>query len=339
MPLEEPSWWYARPDHSLIKYLRPLAAAYGTVVRRRLLAEPHHHAAVPVICIGNFTAGGSGKTPLARTVAGILGDLGRRPVFLTRGYGGAERGPHVVDADMDTSELVGDEALLLAKDYPTVVSRDRAAGAQLIESRDAGDVIVMDDGMQNPALAKDLVIAAIDGGRGIGNGLVIPAGPLRAPLADQLALVDAIVVTGVDDEQVPEAIVDAFGGPVWHARTSPVGDVGWLKSRAALAYAGIGNPERFVRLLDGLGADVRTTRFFADHHPISEAEAANLLALAKADGLQLVTTEKDYVRLLPQSNARRQLKETSRVVQVRAALSVAEGEQLRALLKGVVEEK
>ena len=301
MPLDEPSWWYARPDHPLRKILRPVAAAYGAIARRRLLSPPGHRATIPVICVGNFTAGGSGKTPLALAIADVLRDLGRRPVFLTRGYGGSDRGPHLIDAGTDTAERVGDEALLLAASRATVLSRDRAAGARLIEAQDIGDVIVMDDGMQNPGLAKDLVIAAIDGRRGLGNADVIPAGPLRAPLGDQLALVDAIVVTGVEAGDTPEALRDAFAGPILRTATAPLGDTGWLKDTPVLAFAGIGHPARFIHLLEGLGADIRATRFFADHHPFTEAEAAGLLALAERDRLTLVTTEKDHVRLTPES--------------------------------------
>lgn len=337
MPPDAPSWWYERPDHPFRTVLRPIAAAYGTIARRRLRSGRAHRAGIPVVCIGNFTAGGSGKTPLSRTVAEVLGDLGRRPVFLTRGYGGTERGPHLVDVGNDTAELIGDEALLLAASSATVVSRDRAAGARLIEARDAGDVIVMDDGMQNPGLAKDLVIAAIDGRHGIGNGDVIPAGPLRAPLADQLALVDAVVVTGVGGLEASEDICRAFHGPILFARTAPVGDTAWLENAPLLAFAGIGHPERFLRLLEGLGADVRETRFFADHHPLSDAEARDLLDRAKRTGLHLVTTEKDHVRLMPDSIAHRHLKQVSQVIAVRAEFTSSEAERMKWLLKEMLD--
>ncbi|MGE0857147.1 MAG: tetraacyldisaccharide 4'-kinase, partial [Hyphomicrobiaceae bacterium] len=195
MPLEEPSWWYEDETTATARMLMPLARLYARAALRRLDHAQPYRSRLPVICIGNFTAGGTGKTPLTLHVARHLVHLGEQPAILTRGYGGKVSGAHWIDADRDRADVTGDEPLLLARAAPTLISRDRRAGAIAIEAsgRDVS-VIVMDDGLQNPALTKDLTIAIVDGTRGVGNGLVIPAGPLRAPLDRQLALADAILV-------------------------------------------------------------------------------------------------------------------------------------------------
>ena len=196
MSAEEPSWWYNREAALAQRLLDPVARIWAWSAVRRLRTGKPHRVGLPVVCVGNFTAGGTGKTPLALYLARALADRGERPAFLTRGYGGRLRGPHVVDTALDTAADVGDEPLLLARQALTVVARDRAKGAALIAGLSGlapPTAIVMDDGLQNPGLAKDLSIAVVDARRGLGNGRVIPAGPLRAPLAAQLRIVDAIV--------------------------------------------------------------------------------------------------------------------------------------------------
>jgi tetraacyldisaccharide 4'-kinase len=303
--LDEPGWWYGagRREELVARILAPLGELYGSVLESRFKGHGPYTSRLPVICIGNFTAGGTGKTPLALFVMGYLESLGEHPVCLTRGYGGSAAGPAWVARGKSTAREVGDEPLLLARAGPTLVARDRKAGAQLIEEAQVpASVIVMDDGMQNPELKKDLVLAVVDGSRGLANGRVIPAGPLRAPLDFQAGLVDCVVVNGPGgDSAAEESIIDrlkrTFPGPVLAADVAPFGDVAWLRSAPVVAYAGIGNPDRFFHLLAELGADIIARKPYADHHAFSQADAAALLAEAWSNGAQLVTTEKDLARL------------------------------------------
>ena len=354
----EPRWWYGgalRPSwHALI--LKPFSAAYAAIVRRRFENTPSYRSALPVVCIGNFTAGGTGKTPMAIEVAGRLKALGHRPAFLSRGYGGLMKGPLWIDPASDTAHDVGDEPLLLAAHAPIVVARDRAAGARLIETApDKADVIVMDDGMQNPSLAKDLVLALVDGGRGIGNGCVLPSGPLRADLEFQFQIADAVIVTGPPQASdatgsedarrgaagltVFEVMRSRFAGPVLRATTHPQGDVAWLEGTRLLAFAGIANPGRFFRMLEQLGATVAVDRAFPDHHGLSEAEASELLDLAQAGNLKLVTTAKDRARLAGGSGALARLLRELSVVEIAPSFLHSDEERLNALLSGAIEKR
>jgi len=335
VPLDEPGWWYARDGHPLAYLLAPLGLVYGALARRRHQTGAAFRSRLPVVCIGNFTAGGTGKTPLTLHLARTLAARGHQPVVLTRGYGGKLSGPYWVDADTDTAEMVGDEALLLAAASRTLLARDRVAGAKAIETGPhPATVVLMDDGMQNPSLEKDLVIAVVDGQRGFGNGRVIPAGPLRAPLPFQMELVDVIVVNepAGGDGRVAEALRREFTGPVLRASTAAIGDTAWLREGPLLAWAGIGNPGRFFDLLTGLGGDVRIRRPFPDHHPLSEPEAGELLQAAEASGTRLVTTAKDLARLKGRSGAPRALAEASRVLEVGLTLAASEAERLEEIV-------
>lgn len=335
MPLDEPVWWYAQAPHPVASLLSPIARLYGHVAVARLKRGRPFRCPIPVLCVGNFTAGGTGKTPLAIALCDQLTAAGETVVALTRGYGGTHKGPYWVDPSSDRANEVGDEALLLAAHARTVVARDRHAGAIAIaEGPHAATVIVMDDGLQNPALEKDLTIAVVDGVRGFGNGAVIPAGPLRAPLAFQLELADLIVVNEPvgSDGAVAEGLRHSFTGPVLRASVVPRGDTEWLKGQPVIAWAGIGNPERFFRLLESLGADVRARRVFKDHHPLDTAEAAELLALADTEKALLVTTEKDLVRLKGGRGALLALAETSRALGIALQFLGTDGERLAELV-------
>ncbi|AWN55534.1 tetraacyldisaccharide 4'-kinase [Methylobacterium sp. 17Sr1-1] len=291
-------WWRADPAPAA-RLLAPLGAVYGALAARRMVragAAPP----CPVVCIGNFTLGGAGKTPTALAVAGLLGALGRRPVFLSRGYGGRLPGPVQVDPARHGAEEVGDEPLLLARAAPAIVARDRVAGARACRAAGA-DVIVMDDGLQNPSLAKTLAIAVVDGAVGLGNGRVFPAGPLRAPAVMQWQRVHAALVVG---EGAPGAWVLAEarerGLPALRGRLEPdPAAAASLRGRPVLAFAGIGRPDKFFATLREVGASLRETRAFPDHHAFTAAEAEALAAEAAAKDLVLVTTEKDRVRLPP----------------------------------------
>jgi tetraacyldisaccharide 4'-kinase len=293
--MREPDFWWN--DSALGALLSPLGALYGALTAARM-RQDGIRAGVPVICVGNLTLGGTGKTPTAMAVARQLVANGERPVMLTRGYGGSDSGPLLVDGH-SRAHAVGDEPLLLARAVPTVVARDRIAGAALAAAQKA-TVIVMDDGLQNPSLRKDLAIAVVDGRRGLGNGRVFPAGPLRAPLAAQMPFVSAVLIVGAARPACAPVIdaAQARNIPVLHAALTPDADVvASLRGRPLLAFAGIGDPAKFAATLTDAGAPPQRLAAFADHHRFTEREAADLLAEAKAGALQLVTTEKDLARL------------------------------------------
>ena len=292
---EPPFWW--RDAGMEAHLLAPLAAIYGAVAARRL-THKGRRAGVPVVCIGNPTIGGAGKTPMTLVVARMLLAEGERPVLLSRGYGGRLRGPLRVNPTGHRAADVGDEPLLLARVAPTIVARDRVAGAGAALAADAS-IIVMDDGFQNPSLVKDLSVLVVDGRRGIGNARVIPAGPLRAPLADQLARADAIVVVGRVGGAAP--VIAAARGlqlPVFSARLEPdAAFIAALAGARVLAFAGIGDPDKMFATLAQAGVAVAAARSFPDHHRYTPADARSLCAQADAEGLTLVTTEKDLARL------------------------------------------
>ncbi|APT29775.1 tetraacyldisaccharide 4'-kinase [Methylobacterium phyllosphaerae] len=298
--MRPPAFWAAGPDHPAARGLAPFAALYGALVARRM-DRPGAPAGCPVLCLGNFTLGGAGKTPAALAVAALLAELGRRPAFLSRGYGGRNAGPVRVDPDRHAAAEVGDEPLLLARRAPAIVSRDRPAGAALCRQLGA-DVIVMDDGLQNPSLVKDLSFAVVDGPAGLGNGLPFPAGPLRAPLARQWPHVGGLIVIG--DGAGGDAVArtaERRGLPVHRARL--VREADDLAGRRCLAFAGIGRPEKFFATLATAGAVIAGTRPFPDHHPYRPGELAALAESARRLGADLVTTEKDAVRLPPAFSA------------------------------------
>jgi tetraacyldisaccharide 4'-kinase len=294
--MHEPAFWY-RPSSLTSRLLMPLGAVYGAVAARRL-ARGGIDAGIPVLCVGNYHVGGAGKTPAVLALVSLLRDAGEAPIVLSRGYGGSLRGPVKVDVDRHAAGDVGDEPLMMAAVVPVVVARDRADGVALARSQGAS-VIVMDDGFQNPSIAKDASLIVIDGDRGLGNACVFPAGPLRAPLAPQLARTDALIIIG--DGRAADTVaaaVAAQGGLVLRAHLMPSkACLAALGGRRVLAFAGIGDPARFFRTLRTSGVEVVAEKAFADHHPFSQDEIEALAAAAKRDGLTLVTTEKDLARL------------------------------------------
>ncbi len=349
--MREPTWWYETSPGVTARLLGPAAALWGGLVRRRFARAMPYRAPLPVICIGNFTAGGTGKTPLALAVAEIVGGMGLACAFLSRGYGGRLAGPHWVDTARDRAEDVGDEPLLLAAAHPTLISRDRAAGARAIAARDSAgqnaahtavDIIIMDDGLQNPRLAKDLTIAIVDGARGVGNGRIIPAGPLRAPLDFQLDLVDAVVVNrgsqahgDASGSNFAARLRHDFEGPVLDARIVP-GRADWLTSTPIVAFAGIGVPERFFATLAALGAEPVAKVAYPDHHAFTAADARHLLDLARTHGATLVTTEKDRARLAGSDGPLAGLFGLARALPIRLQLDQRDEGRLTALIEGAI---
>lgn len=317
--MKPPAFWQRRGLAA--SALLPVAALWGGHVRRRMRRSPYWPQ-LPVLCVGNYTNGGEGKTPTALAIGEIVRSLGLRPGFLTRGYGGNEIGPVVVDIAGSDPARVGDEALLLAAAGRTVVSADRAKGARLLADEEA-EIIVMDDGFQNPGLGKDLSIIVIDAQTGLGNRWTMPAGPLRAPLKLQLALTDAVVLIGEGQRSGDLVRLAARAGkPLFHAGLVPVEPQRW-KGANVFAYAGIGRPEKFFESLASAGAHFAGTNAFPDHHRFTEAEARSLLAHADAGDIRLVTTAKDYARLSGATGALADLRERTEMFEIRTEFEAA----------------
>ncbi len=268
--------------------LGPVSWAYQHISKRLRARIRPVKISVPVICVGNVSMGGTGKTPLAMCLANRLQSAGKKPAFITRGFGGKMRGPVQVDVTRHSFHDVGDEALLLAEIAPTFVGRDKVAAAKLAIANGA-DCILMDDGFQNPALAKDLSILVIDGPIGHGNGRIFPAGPLRESVPDAYARADVLVIMGTAHPTLPISQLDM---PVYYGALSPDAPppMGPL-----VAFAGIGRPEKFFDALRGAGADLQQEIAFADHHPYGTKDVEYLLRW-KENGVQLITTEKDLLR-------------------------------------------
>jgi tetraacyldisaccharide 4'-kinase len=294
--VKAPAFWAKEPPSLAARLLRPVGAVYGALTARRM-AQPGERVSVPVICIGNFVAGGAGKTPAAIAVAKLLIAKGEKVAFLSRGYGGAGGAePIAVDPGRHSAAEVGDEPLLLARVAPCFVARDRRRGAKAAIAAGAS-VLVLDDGLQNPTLAKDFSLAMIDGDYGFGNGLCLPAGPLRAPPAAQWPHVSIAVVVDAP-ERTGKAWRIAEGKPAIGATLAPDTTVSdSLRDGNVLAFAGIGRPQKFFTTLAVLGARVAVARGFPDHQRFTNSELDALYAEAKGRGLVVVTTEKDYVRL------------------------------------------
>ncbi len=293
--MREPAFWY-RPPSLISLLLSPLAAVYGAIAGRRLQRKGLD-AGIPVFCVGNYHVGGAGKTPTVLALVKLLRDLAEVPVVLSRGYGGQLRGPVMVDPARHLAADVGDEPLMLAQTVPVAVARERIDGVALARSQGA-TVIVMDDGFQNPAIAKDASLIVIDAHRGVGNARVFPAGPLRAPLPPQIDRTDALIVIGEGNAaDALAATVTAQNKPVLTARLrADEATVSLLAGKRVLAFAGIGDPDRFFRSLRANGVEVVSERAFADHHPFTQREIEALLTEAKRHALTVVTTEKDLAR-------------------------------------------
>jgi tetraacyldisaccharide 4'-kinase len=293
-----PAFWW-REERSIAAWLlTPIGALVGHIAARRMRRRGWT-AGVPVICIGNFVAGGAGKTPAAIAVAQHLIAIGETPFFLSRGYGARAPGAALlVDPRQHSADDVGDEPLLLSRTAPAIVARDRRQGAALARAGGAS-VIVMDDGLQSRTIEPDMALAVVDGEVGIGNRCCLPAGPLRAPFAEQLRHVHAVLVIGrgAAGESVAARSRQA-GLPVLEGELVPdAAAVARLAARPVLAFAGIGRPEKFFATLRRAGIQVAETVAFADHQRFSPSVIDDLRQRARAQGSTLVTTEKDAVRL------------------------------------------
>ena len=292
LPQAPAFWWHRRAVAGMA--LWPFGAVYGAIAGRRM-ARKGRTVGVPVICVGNLVVGGAGKTPTALAVASACRKLGFNPGVLTRGYRGREAGPLLVSLAVHSAHDVGDEALLLAQFAPTVVAAERVGGGKLLASLGV-DIVIMDDGFQNPSLAKDLALVVVDAARGVGNGLSLPAGPLRAPLPQQIRCADALVVLGEGTGGKAVRSAARAGLPILRGVTEPSRRRG-LKRHPYLAFAGIADPDKFYQSLAAAGAAVEHTMAFADHHIFSHEECETILEEARKRNLVPITTEKDRVRL------------------------------------------
>jgi len=289
MILKTPSFWYRGTWIS--RALSPLSCIYRAVHTLNQKSKTPYRSNLPVICIGNVVTGGSGKTPAVLALLDLIQKHGlfQNPVILTRGYGGNLKGPTYVDPQKHSYKDVGDEALLLAGHAPVIVSADRAAGAKLAELGGA-DLILMDDGLQNPGLEKTLAFLTVNTTTGFGNGRLLPAGPLREPLQDAFAKIQAVIQIG-DDAALPLPA----NKPALKSRIDPVTDID--KTKNYVAFAGLGTPEKFKTTLEENGAMLKDWYAYPDHHPYAESDLEKLEKAAKTHNARLITTEKDFVRL------------------------------------------
>ena len=315
MALEEapPFWW--QKAGWLAYLLSPAAWVYGQISARRMEIKSSTRVSVPVICVGNFVAGGAGKTPTVLTLVKCANDMKLKPGILSRGFGAGLSKATLVNLQKHDSRDVGDEPLLLAKIAPTVISVDRPTGAQLLIDNGC-DLVIMDDGFQNPYIHKDYCLIVVDAIRGIGNGFTHPAGPLRVPISRQLPLADALLIIGKGegaDKIIRRGARNAK--PIQKAWTQ-IRNKARLNKKWLLAYAGIGDPDKFFSSLIAAGAEIIDRRAFGDHHHYQDDEIEELLGKAKLQKLQLVSTAKDIARLNGLGKLSQKLVENTDIIEI-----------------------
>lgn len=340
MSLIPPPYWWPEPGeplgfgNTLKKWtLTPASLAYGRTVATRM-KQQGELPLIPVVCVGNFVAGGAGKTPTSLALFDTLSDLGLRPAFVTRGYGGSLATTSFrVDYERHTAEEVGDEPLLLARKGPTFVGPDR--GTSINSAAEMGaSVAIFDDGLQNPTIAKNLSIAVVDGRMGVGNGLCHPAGPLRAPVRDQLSHVDLVIIIG-NGKSAHGVVRQAAkrGVPVLSA-TLEMDIPEDLHQAPIYAFSGIGHPQKFFERLKGAGLTLAKEKAYPDHHFFNLEDARTLVGVAKERGATLVTTEKDGVRFRDQSGALGEL--NAATTQIPARLVFEDPSYLRSIMRNAI---
>tara|TARA_A100001388_G_scaffold203526_1_gene154534 strand:- start:505 stop:1506 length:1002 start_codon:yes stop_codon:yes gene_type:complete len=294
MPIKTPHFWTELNWQSVILFPVSYIWRFGHYAQQKILNTKETE--IPVICVGNLTVGGSGKTPVVITLCRFLSGIGKSTSILTRGFGGKEKGPIFVSTNLHQSLDVGDEPLMMAHSLDVCVSRNRPLGANHILDKKKYDCIVMDDGLQNPTLKKDLNIAVFDGKFGIGNGFLLPAGPMRQKLEVGIQNIDLVIFNGKDETGLGQKIPPHI--PIFTGELQPDEEiVEKMKNRRVYGFAGIGNPSRFFKTLNNIGADLVGEAHFADHHPYTDADLTQLYEEAMQSGAELVTTQKDWMRL------------------------------------------
>jgi tetraacyldisaccharide 4'-kinase len=322
MASEAPPFWWQKADWRAA-LLWPFSKLYGAIAVRRMDNATPPAIDLPVMCIGNLTVGGGGKTPTSIAVAQAARKMKLKPGIISRGYGGTNKGVHLVDPQHDLAKHVGDEPLLISHYVPIVVSVNRLAGAQKLQSQGC-DFIIMDDGFQSMRLKSDFNLVVIDSRRGVGNGHVIPAGPLRAPVIPQMRHASAVLKTGTGDAAdfiVRQAAKAAK--PIYIAKPEVAKGI-HLKDKRVLAFSGIADPEKFFDTLTASGAYISLLRTWPDHHYFADDELRELYQTAEAGDLILVTTEKDAMRLERGSQAARMVLEKAIVFRIEMVFDQAD---------------
>ncbi|MCO6186962.1 tetraacyldisaccharide 4'-kinase [Rhizobium sp. L1K21] len=311
-----PFWWQKSSWQAWL--LSPFSYAYGYFAGRAMARAKRVDVDLPVICVGNFTAGGAGKTPTVIALARAAKAAGLKPGMLSRGYGGSLSGTTIVDPHHHRAKDVGDEPLLLAREGLTVISRNRVDGAERLK-REGADIIIMDDGFQSARIAIDYALIVVDGKRGLGNGFMLPAGPVRAPLKRQILYVSGLLTVG--EGEITDTFIRkmARAGRATYLANVKTCNAETFKGKKVLAFAGIADPEKFYRTLEETGAEIVIRRSFGDHHHLAHDEMRALLDDAERANLQLVTTAKDHVRLLGHHGTAEDLAKSAQVLEIEMA--------------------
>ncbi|MDJ0613430.1 MAG: tetraacyldisaccharide 4'-kinase [Rhizobiaceae bacterium] len=311
---EAPPFWWRNPGW-LALLAAPVGFVYGRIAAARMERQPTYAAKVPVICVGNFVVGGGGKTPTVQLLLKYLLSKGMRPGVLSRGHGGAISTPTLVNLERHNAHDVGDEPLLHAELAKTVIATDRPKGATVLEEEGC-DIIVMDDGFQNPSLHKDYNLVVVDTKRGLGNRFAVPAGPLRAPLKRQMIHADSVFLIG-DYERGNRVVRHAARAakPIYNASVK-VKNKKRFKDMQVLAFAGIADPSKFFDTVERVGAVIKDKQGFGDHHVFLEDECKDILERAREGQLELVTTTKDHVRLKNMGDAQNKVADLAIPVEI-----------------------
>ncbi len=330
---DTPSFWWQKNSLAGLA-TAPLGFIYGFVAAQNMLRSPKHYVDLPVLCIGNYIVGGAGKTPTAIALAKAVKKMGKKPGFLSRGYGGGIVEATLVDVETHNSKDVGDEPLILTKHAITVIAAKRNEGAELL-AKSGVDIIIMDDGFQNPSLYKDFNLVVVNSKRGIGNGFSMPAGPLRVSFGAQLRKTDALLVIG-DENGATQVVRHAARAakPIYNARIHVL-NARLFKGKRYLAFAGIADPEKFYTSVESTGAKIIHRRSFHDHHPFLDEEIKEMLELAKVEGLEIITTEKDMARLVRQSDVHKTLAEKAQILAI--TLKFDDPKMLENVIKKTIE--
>ncbi|MDM9623787.1 tetraacyldisaccharide 4'-kinase [Rhizobium sp. AC44/96] len=319
MVSEAPPFWWTKADWRAWT-LYPVSFLYGRIAGYRMAHAKRASVPIPVICVGNFTVGGAGKTPTALTIARAAKAKGLKPGFLSRGYGGSLDVTTVVDPAHHRAVAVGDEPLLLAREAMTVISRRRVEGAQRLV-KEGADLIIMDDGFQSARLAIDYALLVIDATRGLGNGHIVPGGPVRAPIRQQLSYATALLKVGTGTAADTIVRIAARAAKPYFTAALKVSDGADLAGRRVLAFAGIADPAKFFRTVESVSAEIVVRRSFGDHEHLTDDEIDDILSTADREDLLIVTTSKDFVRLAGHHGKAEQLAARCRVIEVEMAFA------------------